>query len=193
VIDQARVLLGGGIGSGKSAAASVFALLGAVVLSADRAAHRALEPGGGAAAAVAARWPEAAPGGRIDRRALAELVFEDPEALAELESLTHPVIAEVLAGEAAAARSRVVVVEVPLPIDLLGPGWRWVVVDAPDDLRLTRLVERGMSRPEARQRMEVQPSRAEWLERADLVVDNRGSLAALEAECLEAWKVILQW
>jgi len=192
-MDQARVLLGGGIGSGKSAAASVFGLLGAAVLSADRAAHRALEPGGGAADGVGARWPEAAAQGRIDRRALAEQVFGDPAALAELESLTHPVIARLLAEEVAAARARVVIVEMPLPIDLLGPGWRWLVVDAPDDLRLSRLVGRGMSREEALQRMEVQPSRDEWLERADLVVDNRGSLADLETECLKAWKVILQW
>lgn len=191
--DQARVLLGGGIGSGKSAAAEVFALLGAAVLSADRAAHRVLEPGGGAARAVAARWPEAATGGRIDRRALAQVVFGDPEALAELETLTHPVIAEVLGAEVARVDDRVVVVEMPLPIDLLGPGWRWVVVDAPDDLRLARLVGRGMTREEACRRMEVQPSRDEWLERADLVVDNRGSRADLEGECLEAWKVILQW
>jgi dephospho-CoA kinase len=192
-MDQARVLLGGGIGSGKSAAGSVFELLGAAVLSADRAAHRALEPGGGAAGAVAARWPEAVVKGRVDRRGLAEQVFGDPAALAELESLTHPVIARLLAEEVGAARARVVMVEMPLPIDLLGPGWRWVVVDAPDDLRLARLVGRGMTREEALRRMEVQPSRDEWLERAELVVDNRGSLADLEAECLKAWKVMLQW
>lgn len=192
-MDQTHVLLGGGIGSGKSAAAAVFDLLGAAVLSADRAAHRVLEPGGGAAEAVAARWPEAVAGRHIDRRALAARVFGDPGALAELEALTHPVIARVLAGEVAQAGTRVVVVEMPLPIDLLGPGWRWVVVDAPDDLRLSRLIDRGMSREEALRRMDVQPSRDEWLERADLVVDNRGSLADLEGECLQAWRTILTW
>lgn len=191
--DPTRVLLGGGIGSGKSAAASVFEILGAAVLSADRAAHRALEPKGGAAAAVAARWPEAVVEGQIDRRALARLVFGDPAALSELEALTHPVIEQVLTAEVAAASARVVMVEMPLPIDLLGPGWHWVVVDAPDELRLERLVGRGMSREDARRRMEAQPSRTEWLERAELVVENQGSLADLETACLEAWKAILQW
>jgi dephospho-CoA kinase len=190
---QTRVLLGGGIGSGKSAAASVFSLLGAAVYSADRAAHGVLEPTGEAAAGVAARWPEAVVDGHIDRRALAQMVFGDTAALAALESLTHPAIARVLAAEVESARARVVVVEMPLPIDLLGAGWRWVVVDAPDDLRLKRLIGRGMTREEALRRMEAQPAREEWMEHADLVVDNRGTLADLEEECLQAWKVILQW
>jgi dephospho-CoA kinase len=193
VTSPARVLLGGGIGSGKSAAAAVFSLLGAAVLSADRAAHRVLEPGGPAAAAVAARWPAAVAEGRIDRPRLAAIVFRDAAARAELESLTHPAIARLLAAEVAAAGSRVVVVEMPLPTDLLGTGWRWVVVDADDGVRLARLVARGMSREEAVRRMEAQPSRAQWLARAHLVVDNREDLAHLEAECRRAWEVILGW
>lgn len=191
--DPVRVLLGGGIGSGKSAAAAVFSLLGATVLSADRAAHRVLEPGGSAAAAVSARWPAAVVGGRIDRPSLAAIVFRDAVDLAELESLTHPAIAQLLAEEVAGTAAGVVLVEMPLPIDLLGPGWRWVVVDAPDDLRVTRLVARGMNAEEAVRRMGAQPSRAEWLARADLVVDNGGDLIHLEEECRRAWDVILGW
>lgn len=193
LMERVQILLGGGIGSGKSAAGSVFVLLGASVLSADRVAHRVLEPGGEAEAAVAARWPEAVSDGRIDRSRLARIVFEDHAARAELEGLTHPAIARLLAEEVAATPGRVVMVEVPLPVDLLGPGWRWVVVDAPDSLRLARLVARGMSREEARSRMAAQPTREQWLARAELVVDNSGDWQLLEEGCRRAWEVIRSW
>jgi len=193
VTDPARVLLGGGIGSGKSAAAALLSAMGAAVLSADRAAHRVLEPDGPAAAAVSARWPAAVVEGRIDRRALAAIVFRDGAALAELELITHPAIARLLAEAVARVDARVVVVEMPLPIDLLGPGWRWVVVDAPDEVRLARLEARGMGREEAVRRMGAQPTRDEWLARAELVVDNGGDVAHLEAECAWAWGVLLEW
>jgi len=193
VTEPARVLLGGGIGSGKSAAAALLSSLGAAVLSADRAAHRVLEPDGPAAAAVSARWPAAVVDGRIDRRALAGIVFRDGAALAELELLTHPAIARLLGEEVAGVDAPVIVVEMPLPMDLLGPGWRWVVVDAPDEVRLARLEARGMSRKEAVRRMGAQPTRDEWLARAELVVDNGGDLAHLEAECRWAWGVMLGW
>jgi dephospho-CoA kinase len=193
VTDSARVLLGGGIGSGKSAAAAFWSMWGAAVLSADRAAHRVLEPEGSAAAAVSARWPGAVVEGRIDRRTLAAIVFRDATALAELESLTHPAIARLLAEEVAGAAAPVVVVEIPLPIELLGSGWRWVVVDAPDRVRLARLEARGMGRDEALRRMGAQSTRGEWLARAELVVDNGGDLAHLETECRWAWGVMLGW
>ncbi len=83
-----RALLSGGIGSGKSAAAAVFADLGAAVISADEAGHRVLEPGGPAEAEVAGRWPEAMIEGRINRRALGRVVFSEPGFLADLESVS---------------------------------------------------------------------------------------------------------
>ncbi len=122
-----------------------------------------LEPGGEAAGAVAARWPGVVVGGRIDRSALAAVVFADAAARAELEAITHPAIARLLAAQVAEAAGEVVLVEMPLPIDLLGPGWRWVVVDAPDEVRLARLVARGMEAGDAARRMAAQPSRADWL------------------------------
>lgn len=187
---SARALLGGGIGSGKSTAAAVFAALGAKVLSADRAAHAVLEPGGAAAAAVASRWPEALLAGRIDRTTLAGIVFADPAERIALEEITHPAIGRLLAAQVAGVDAGVVLVEMPLPIDLLGPGWRWVVVDAPDEVRRARLLGRGMEAGEAARRMAAQPSRAEWLEWADLVVDNGAGLDHLEQECRRAWQVL---
>jgi dephospho-CoA kinase len=187
------VLLGGGIGSGKSTAAAFFAVLGAAVLSADRAGHAVLEPGGPAAAGVEARWPGVVTGGRIDRAALAAIVFADGAALAELEAITHPAIATLLRAQVAATEARVVMVEMPLPVDLLGPGWRWVVVDAPDGVRLARLLARGLAPEEAARRMAAQPSRGEGVARADLVVENGSDLFHLEAGCRLAWEAILGW
>jgi dephospho-CoA kinase len=189
----ARALLGGGIGSGKSTAAALFASLGAAVLSADRAAHAVLEPGEAAAAEVARRWPEAAPAGRIDRGTLAQIVFTDAVARRELEAITHPAIGRLLLAQAATVAAEVLLVEMPLPVDLLGPGWAWVVVDAPDETRLARLLARGLAPEDARRRMAAQASREEWLQRADLVVDNGAGLGHLEEECRRAWAVIRGW
>jgi len=189
----ARALLGGGIGSGKSTAAALFAAMGAAVLSADRAAHSVLEPGQAAAAAAAHRWPDTLVAGRIDRARLAVIVFSDAAARRELEEITHPAIARLLSEQVAGSRAEVVLVEMPLPVDLLGPGWPWVVVDAPDEVRLARLLGRGMSAGDAARRMAAQPSREVWLQRADLVLDNGAGFDHLEAECRWAWPVIRGW
>jgi len=189
----ARALLGGGIGSGKSSAAALFASWGAQVFSADAAAHAVLEPGGVAAAAVAARWPGVVAAGSIDRRALAEVVFADAGERAVLEAITHPAIGRLLRAWVAPVTEGVVLVEMPLPVDLLGPGWRWVVVDAPDDVRLSRLTARGMTEADARRRMAVQPSREEWRRRADLVVDNGSGFEHLDEECRRAWQEMRGW
>ncbi|HSG79140.1 MAG TPA: dephospho-CoA kinase, partial [Acidimicrobiia bacterium] len=88
-----RAILSGGIGTGKSTAADVFAALGAEIVSADAMGHGVLESGGEAFDAVAARWPEVVgDDGTIDRRALGRIVFGEPALLAELESMTHPAI-----------------------------------------------------------------------------------------------------
>lgn len=189
----ALAYLGGGIGSGKSTAAAIFSALGAAVVSADRAAHAVLEPGGEAAGAVAANWPGVLVDGRIDRSTLAALVFADPAARAELEAITHPAIGRLLVAQVAGLPGEMVLVEMPLPIALLGPGRPWVVVDAPDEVRVARLIARGMEPGDAARRMAAQPSRAEWLARADLVVDNGAGLGHLDAECRRAWEVILGW
>ena len=106
-----RALLGGGIGSGKSTAAAVFASLGAEVLSADAAAHAVLEPDGAAFGEVAGRWPSVVVGGRIDREALAAIVFSNPLAREALERVTHPAIGRLLAERVAPITRGVALVE----------------------------------------------------------------------------------
>lgn len=183
-----RFILTGGIGSGKSAAATIFGRLGAEVISADEAARATIAPDGEAYAAAAARWPEVVQDAAIDRMALASIVFSDPEQRLELEAMTHPpTVARVAAQVAAAAGP--VVVEVPLPglFDSIGPGWPVVVVDAPEETRMVRVQARGLPPETIEGIMAVQPTRGEWLALADYVIDNAGTFDGLETECRTLW------
>lgn len=181
-IAQARLVLSGGIGSGKSTAGRMLAERGADVIDADEVGHRVLEPDGAAYDDVCARWPEAVADNLIDRSALGDIVFADPVALAELESMTHPAIRDTISDRLAASRSPLAVVEIPLLSDFLGDDWQRVIVDVPDETRVQRLLDRGMTRADIDQRMGAQPTRQEWLDAADYVIDNSGDQAALEAE-----------
>jgi dephospho-CoA kinase len=168
-----RIVLTGSIGSGKSLAARILAELGAEAIDADLLGHALLEPDGDSYGEVVARWPDVVDSdGRIDRRALGRLVFGDPAQLAELEAIQHPRIRAELARRVEATGNRPVAVEVSVPVDLTGPGWTTVVIDSPDETRRLRLLARGMNADEIEARMAAQPTRAEWLDHADIVVGN---------------------
>ncbi len=166
----------------------MLAARGAEVIEADRIGHAVLEPDGEAFEAVAARWPTVVRFGRIDRAALGAIVFRDETELAALEALTHPSIAVRIDELAAEAGGRVVVVELPLTKDLMGPGWHRVVVIADADLRLDRAVRRGMDEAEVRARMAAQAPPEAWLAIADSVIVNDGDLARLERRVDEWWQ-----
>ncbi len=184
-----RVVLTGGIGTGKSTVATLLATTGATIVDADRIGHEVLEPGGAAFERVTARWPDVVVGGRIDRRALGRIVFGDPDELAELEALTHPAI-RAAALERLADVDGLAVLEVPIPVRWAPEEWPVVVVDAPDEVRVARLADRGMDADEITQRMAAQPSRDEWLAMADHVVDNSGDRAQLQREVDELLSVL---
>ena len=140
--------LTGGIGSGKSAVADLLEEFGAVLIDADRIAREVVEPGGPAYQPLVDRFgPAIVDGeGRIDRPALAAIVFPDPAALADLNAITHPAIGAEMARrkEAAAGTDKVVVLDIPL----LTAAHRQtmsldsvVVVDTPVKTALARLVE----------------------------------------------------
>ncbi len=187
--------LTGGIGAGKSTVASLLVERGAVLVDADQVAREVVEPGGPAYQPLVDRF---GPGildaeGRIDRPRLAAAAFGDRDSLADLNAITHPVIgAEMLARrDRHAAPGVVVVMDIPLlraeHRDLLSLA-AVVVVDAPADVALRRLVEqRGMGEEDARARMAAQPDRAARLEGADEVVDNSGDEAQLRAEVDRVW------
>lgn len=186
------ILIGltGGIGSGKSTVSSMLARRGAVVIDADKIAREVVEPGGPAYDAVVDRFGPGilAPDGSLDRPALAEIVFADPEALSDLQAITHPVIGKVMAERLAEQEGmdNLVVLDVPLLVESSRryPGMRGVVVvDVAPETARARLVEsRGMTEAEVDARMSAQASREERLARADFVVDNSGPLPQLEAE-----------
>lgn len=187
--------LTGGIGSGKSTVAAGLADRGAAIVDADAISREILEPGGAAYGPVVERFGPSivGPDGRIDRAAVAALVFGDPDALAALNALTHPVIGQVMAERmaAAAARSEIVVLDIPL-LNIATkerfPFAAVVVVDTPEELAVERLVgQRGFTEEDARARIAAQISREQRRELADLVLDNSGTRADLEGQIDRAW------
>jgi dephospho-CoA kinase len=186
-----RIIVSGGIGSGKSTVSMMLRRRGAVVIEADRIGHEILQPGGAAFEQVAERWPAVVVDGRIDRSRLAAVVFTDGEQLALLEAITHPHIRAEIEARIAENRARDVVVEVPHKGEFVEGNWIRLVVDAPPGIRLQRTVERGMDHDDVANRMAAQPSPREWNEIADVVIDNRGSLADLEAEVDRVWRGLI--
>lgn len=194
-----RVGLTGGVGSGKSTAARLLAGHGAVVVDADVLAREVVAPGTDGLVQVIKRFGSdvLAQEGPLDRAKLGRLVFADPVARADLEAIVHPrVRAAAQTLEDAAVREApdaVVVHDIPLLVETgqAGPGSRFrpvVVVDASDEVRIARLVTRGMSDPEARARMTAQAGRAERLAAADVVLDNEGPPGALAAQVGALWR-----
>ncbi len=151
---------------------------GLETIDADSIGHEVLEPNGAAFDRVAKRWPMVVIDGRIDRKALGAIVFDDEGELEALEGITHPYIFGTI-EHLVQGIDDVVIVEIPLIRPGMKNGWRRIVVDCDDSTRLGRLSERGMTSADAEARMRSQASRSEWLAVADLVVPNHGSLEEL--------------
>lgn len=192
--------LTGGIGSGKSTVAAGLSARGAAVVDADAVSREVMEPGGAAYGPVVERFGPGilGPDGRIDRPAVAALVFNDKDALAALNGITHPIIGRVMAErmEAAAATARVVVLDIPLLNIATKDRFTFsaiVVVDTPEETAVDRLVgQRAFSEADARARIAAQISREERKALADVVIDNSGSRPDLEAEIDRAWAWIAE-
>ena len=186
-----RVGLSGGIGSGKSTVARALAARGALVVDADVVAREVVEPGTPGLDAVVDRFGPGILGsdGRLDRPALAALVFADPQARADLNAIVHPLVAAETARRIGGAPAdSVVVLDVPLLVESARAGYDLVViVEAPEEVRLERLVERGMDPDDARRRMAAQASDAERRQVADVVLDNSGSPEDLEGQIDALW------
>ena len=186
--------LTGGIGSGKSTVARLLDRRGAVVIDADQLAREAVEQGTeGFARVVDTFGPEVVrPDGDLDRAALAAQVFRDPVRKAELEAIVHPEVARRFAQRLEPYRGsdRVVVYVTPLLAELgLAPAFDVVVVvTASPHLRIARVAsERDLSPEEVRRRMAAQASDEHRAEIADVLLDNDGTLAELEAQVDRLW------
>ncbi|MEV5935663.1 dephospho-CoA kinase [Streptomyces sp. NPDC052079] len=178
--------LTGGIGAGKSEVSRLLVECGAVLIDADRIAREVVAPGTPGLAAVVDAFGEniLTADGSLDRQKLGSIVFADPEKLALLNSIVHPLVgARSRELEEAAPDDAVVVHDVPLLTENgLAPLYDLViVVDASPETQLERLVsKRGMTEEDARARMAAQATREQRRAIADMIIDNDGTLDELE-------------
>jgi dephospho-CoA kinase len=194
-----RIGLTGNVASGKSSVARVWARHGAPVVDADVLARDAVAPGSPGLERVRRVFGDAVvTGDGLDRAALRRIVFADPAARARLEGIVHPEVGRLREEEEArlAARGATYVVhDVPLLFEVgLADQFDLVVlVDAPESVRAERLArDRGLDVAEIQGLMAAQAPAAEKRARADVIIDNTGSLAELEAEAGRVWEEVLR-
>lgn len=191
-----KVGLTGGIGSGKSEVSARLAERGALVIDADKIAREVVEPGTPGLAAVVAEFGEDVllPSGALDREKVGRIVFADAGRLAALNAIVHPLVGDRMQELMdAAPAGAVVVYDVPLLAENgLAPMYdEVVVVDAPEDVQLDRLVaRRGMTEEDARARMANQASRADRRAVATRVIDNSGTLDDLKTQVDALWEAL---
>ena len=184
--------LTGGIGAGKSSVSERLAERGALVIDADAIVRELQEPGQPVFEAMVDHFGSEIldAEGRIDRQAVADRVFKDSEALKALNQMTHPAVQAEMArrmGEVAGTDA-IVIMDIPLLTSKREGMGRVIVVDAPVEVAVERLVEqRGLSEEDARARIANQISRDERLALADFVVDNGGDLDQLDREVDRCW------
>jgi len=182
-----RIGLTGGIGSGKTTVARLFAAHDVPVLDSDTIVHELGAPGGAAYDAIARRFGRAilAPDGRIDRAALGARVFGNPAERGALEEILHPLVYAALAERSATLGAPYVIFVIPLLVESGGRAAvdRVLVVDCPESEQLRRACERDQRTPEAVRRIiAAQATREERLRAADDVIVNNRDLAHLERE-----------
>lgn len=195
-----KVGLTGNIAAGKSAVADVWRSMGATVVDADELARRAVEPGTPAHAAIAREWGTwvLEDGGALDRAALRQIVFADPDARARLEGIVHPAVAALRDEHFRDAEARgdpLVVADIPLLFEV-GMADEFdvvVLVDAPEEVRLARIVaDRGLPEVEARQMIAAQMRAELKRARADVVIENTGTLGDLQDTARDVWRTLVR-
>jgi dephospho-CoA kinase len=180
--------LTGGIGSGKSSVARLFADKGVTIVDADEISHRLTSAGGAAIEPIRSVFGDEmiTSDGALDRARMRALVFSAPDAKRKLEQILHPLIGMEARREVDAAQSPYVIHMIPLLVEGGNAKARFdrvLVVDCPEALQIERVMTRsGLSRAEVEAIMATQASRAQRLAQADDIVDNSGDLAALEAQ-----------
>lgn len=186
--------LTGGIGSGKSTVARMLEQRGAVVFDADVLARAVVEPGTPGHAAVIERFGAnvLAPGGALDREALASIVFADPAARRDLEAIVHPEVRRLFAegAEAYEGTERIVVLSAPLLVEtgMHTAFEALLVVSATPQTQIERLMrDRGMSEDAIGARIAAQAPLEAKAELADFLIDNEGTLEELEGQVDHVW------
>lgn len=189
--------LTGNIGTGKSTVAAMVAGLGAQVIDADKVAHEVMRPGTRVHAQIVDVFGPrvVAVGGKIDRERLGAIVFSDPGALERLEAIVHPATLKAIGRRIASTCADVVVIEA---IKLIESGLAekcdsiWVT-RCRQEQQIERIMRaRGLGRAAAKKRIEAQPPQAEKIARADVVIDNAGSLSATREQVEAAWEETIE-
>jgi len=190
--------LTGGIGAGKSTVAALLRAKGATVVDADEVARAVVEPGQPALAALVERFGAGIldADGRLDRPALAGIAFADEDGRKALGEITWPAIGEEFERRITEAPDdSIVICDVPLLVESKAAAARpyiaVIVVEAPLEVRLDRLEERGVARDDAQRRMAAQASDEERREVATHVLDNKGDLESLSRQVDEVWDDLL--
>lgn len=187
------VALTGGIASGKSTVAQLFAERGAVVIRADDLAREVVAKGGRAYDQVVAHFGNQilTADGQVDRTKLAAIVFNEPSELRALEAMTHPAVQLELANRIADLDPRqIVIYEVPLLIekDLFKKFDKSIAVIADLKVREARALARGIDSADFYVRVENQTSDAERRKSVDIVIENNGNLSQLAQQVDQAWQ-----
>jgi len=185
--------LTGGIGAGKTTVSTELHRRGAVVIDADAIVREVQRPGTPVFEGMVDRFGPTivAADGTLDRQAVADVVFTDAQALADLGAIVHPAVADEIARrlEHEAGSDNVVVLDVPLLVESGRDDMAaLIVVDVDPELAVRRLVAtRGFKEDDARARIARQASRQERLARADFVIDNSGTVDELHPQIESLW------
>jgi dephospho-CoA kinase len=192
--------LTGNIASGKSTVTRMLSERGATIIDADVLAREAVQPGTPGYERIVQRWGDdvLAPDGHLDRAALRAIVFPSPEELEQLNAIVHPEVErmrDALIRQARERGDRIVICDIPLLFEReLDENFdRIILVDAPLAMRLERLErDRGLRETDALEMIAAQIPAELKRGRADIVIDNAGTLAELEKRVDAVWATLLQ-
>jgi dephospho-CoA kinase len=188
------VALTGGIGSGKSTVGQIFEDLGAVVTDSDQLARNVVERGTtGFDQIVAAFGDEVLKSGDLDRAALAEVIFKDPTKRMQLEQITHPLIRKAFAKVVESSKGDSIVInQIPLLVESKHE-YKFdhvITVSATEEIRIERLLKRGMNLTQIKQRIQAQSTDAQREEISDSIIRNDKSQAELLSEVEKVWELL---
>jgi dephospho-CoA kinase len=185
----------GGIGSGKSFVAHYCSAYGIPVIDADEISRETTGPGGSAIKEIQAEFGYAMidENGGLNRAKISQLVFNDKKALDRLSTIVHKYVVEKMVSKVDQynkQKQKVLILDVPIPVkngflDLCDQVW---VIWANDDIRVNRLIQRGMTEEESKRRIKCQMNREEYESIADFIIDNNSTPAELE----ESVRIILE-
>jgi dephospho-CoA kinase len=189
------VALTGGIGSGKSTVGQIFAQLGAIVIDSDQLARDVIERGSVGFNEVVAKFgDEILKNGEINRQILASLIFKDPAKRSELEQITHPLIRRAFAKMVSSASpDSIVINQIPLLVES-NHDYKFdhiITVSASESIRSERLIKRGLTNDQIKQRMGAQATDQMREDIADSVIINEKNEQELTAQVEKIWEQLL--